>query len=84
MNNKNNNNMKLQDYLQMNSRFTRMEKSIDVWSIDYNLEKLLPLIKDGFDYDDIAQFILVRWDNFVHGGRLDELLEQDKLQKGEK
>jgi len=84
MNTKNNNNMKLQDYLQMNSRFTRMEKSIDVWSIDYNLEKLLPLIKDGFDYDDIAQFILVRWDNFVHGGRLDELLEQDKLQKGEK
>ena len=38
----------------------------------------------GFDYDDITDFLLIRWDNFVHGGRLDELIEQDKVQKGEK
>jgi hypothetical protein len=49
--------MKLQDYLDMNSKFTRMEKSIDVWAVDYSMEKLVPLVEDGFEYDDIANFI---------------------------
>ena len=55
--------MKLQDYLQMNARFTRMEKSVDLWAIDYALEKLTPL---------------------VDGGKLDQILEENKNQKGEK
>lgn len=76
--------MKLQDYLQMNARFTRMEKSVDLWAIDYALEKLTPLVEDGFDYDDIANFLLTRFDNFVHGGKLDQILEENKNQKGEK
>lgn len=76
--------MKLQDYIQMNSKFTRMNNLVDVWAIDYQMEKLKPLIDAGFDYDDIADFLLVRFDEFVHGGKLDELLEQDKVQKGEK
>lgn len=79
-----NNNMKLQDYITMNSKFTRMSNLVDLWSVDYHFEKLKPLIDAGFDYDDITDFLLIRWDNFVHGGRLDELLEQDKVQKGEK
>lgn len=74
-----NNNMKLQDYIKMNSKFTRMNNLVDLWAIDYQMEKLKPLVDDGFDYDDIAELLLVRWDNFVHGGKLDELLEQDKL-----
>lgn len=76
--------MKLQDYIKMNSKFTRMNNLVDLWAIDYQLEKLKPLIDDGFDYDDIADFLLVRWDNFVHGGKLDELLEQDALAKTQK
>lgn len=75
--------MKLQDYIEMNSRFTRMQNSVDLWAIDYSLEKLKPLVDDGYDYDDIAQFLLVRWDNFVHGGKLDELIERDKQNKNE-
>jgi hypothetical protein len=70
--------MKLQDYLNMNSKFTRMEKSIDVWAVDYSMEKLVPLVEDGFEYDDIANFILTRWDNFVQSGKLDEVLERNK------
>jgi hypothetical protein len=70
--------MKLQDYLDMNSKFTRMEKSIDVWAVDYSMEKLVPLVEDGFEYDDIANFILTRWDNFVQSGKLDEVLERNK------
>lgn len=75
--------MKLQEYIEMNSRFTRMQNSVDLWAIDYSLEKLKPLVDDGYDYDDIAQFLLVRWDNFVHGGKLDELIERDKQNKNE-
>ena len=78
-----NNNMKLQEYIEMNSRFTRMQNSVDLWAIDYSLEKLKPLVDDGYDYDDIAQFLLVRWDNFVHGGKLDELIERDKQNNNE-
>ena len=75
--------MKLQDYIEMNSRFTRMQNSVDLWALDYSLEKLRPLVDDGYDYDDIAQFLLVRWDNFVHGGKLDELIEKDKQNNNE-
>lgn len=75
--------MKLQDYIEMNSRFTRMQNSVDLWALDYSLEKLKPLVDDGYDYDDIAQFLLVRWDNFVHGGKLDELIEKDKQNNNE-
>lgn len=75
--------MKLQDYIEMNSKFTRMQNSVDLWAIDYSLEKLKPLVDDGYDYDDIAQFLLVRWDNFVHGGKLDELIERDKQNNNE-
>lgn len=74
--------MKLQDYLTMNSKFAKMEKTIDLWSIDYAMEKLTPLVEDGFEYDDIANFILTRWDKFVQGGKLDQILEENK--KGEK
>lgn len=70
--------MKLQDYLTMNARFKRIEKIVDTWAIDYALEKLKPAIDDGFDYDDIANFLLTRWDEFVQGGRLDELIEKEK------
>ena len=76
--------MKLQDYLNMNAKFQRMNNLVDTWSIDYSIEKLKPLVDAGFEHDDIANFILTRWDNFAHGGKLDELLEQDKLQKGVK
>ena len=70
--------MKLQDYITMNTKFTRMNNLVDSWAIDYQFEKLLPLVNDGYDYDDIVEFLQVRFDNFVHGGKLDELLEQQK------
>lgn len=71
--------MELQDYLQLNKRFTRMEQLVDVWAIDYQMEKLVPLVEHGFEYEDILNFIQTRFDKFVHGGKLDEILEQNKL-----
>lgn len=70
--------MKLQDYLLLNSRMKRIEKLVDTWQIDYALEKLKPAIDDGFEYEDIQNFLLIRFDEFIQGGKLDELIEQDK------
>lgn len=70
--------MKLQDYLTLNAKMKRIEKLVDVWQIDYALEKLKPAIDDGFEYEDIANFLLIRFDEFVQGGKLDELIERDK------
>ena len=70
--------MKLQDYLIMNARMKRIEKTVDTWAIDYALEKLKPAIDDGFEYEDIANFLLTRWDEFVQGGKLDEMIEKEK------
>mgnify|MGYP000647852107 FL=1 len=70
--------MKLQDYLTINAKMKRIEKLVDTWQIDYALEKLKPAIDDGFEYEDIANFLLTRFDEFVQGGKLDELIERDK------
>jgi hypothetical protein len=70
--------MKLQDYLTLNSKMKRIEKLVDTWQIDYALEKLKPAIDDGFEYEDIQNFLLIRFEEFVQGGKLDELIERDK------
>jgi hypothetical protein len=41
-------------------------------------EKLKPAIDDGFEYEDIQNFLLIRFDEFIQGGKLDELIERDK------
>lgn len=70
--------MKLQDYLLLNAKMKRIEKLVDTWQIDYALEKLKPAIDDGFEYEDIQNFLLTRFDEFIQGGKLDELIERDK------
>lgn len=70
--------MKLQDYLLLNAKMKRIEKLVDTWQIDYALEKLKPAIDDGFEYEDIQNFLLIRFDEFIQGGKLDELIERDK------
>jgi len=70
--------MKLQDYLTLNAKMKRIENLVDTWQIDYALERLKPAIDDGFEYEDIANFLLIRFDEFVQGGKLDELIERDK------
>lgn len=70
--------MKLQDYLLLNEKMKRIEKLVDTWQIDYALEKLKPAIDDGFEYEDIQNFLLIRFDEFIQGGKLDELIERDK------
>jgi len=70
--------MKLQDYLTLNAKMKRIEKLVDTWQIDYAFERLKPAIDDGFEYEDIQNFLLIRFDEFIQGGKLDELIERDK------
>ena len=44
------NNMKLQDYLDKHNKIRSMEEKVDGWAIEYQLEKLLPLIKAGIRF----------------------------------
>jgi len=77
MNNKNNN-MKLQDYLDKHNKLKSMEGILDSWAIEYQIEKFLPLIKAGYDFQDIIDYFAIKLNDFVQHGRLDELLKEDK------
>ena len=50
-----NKNDKLQNYIDFQKKFNRMHELVDNWAIDYNIEKLKPLIDDGFDGNDIIE-----------------------------
>ena len=77
------NNMKLQDYLDKHNKIQSMNSKIDEWSLNYQFEKLVPLIEAGYDFQDIIDFFAVKFSDFVHNGRLDEILKERKTE-GEK
>ncbi|MGD1836924.1 MAG: hypothetical protein ACPKPY_02550 [Nitrososphaeraceae archaeon] len=69
MNNKINNNMNknnnLQTYLDLQNKFDRMKTLVDEWAIDYQIEKLKPLLDDGFDGNDIIEYFTVRLIKYI-------------------
>ena len=75
--------MKLQDYLEKHNKIQSMANKIDGWSLNYQFEKMVPLVEAGYDFQDIIDFFAVKFSDFVHGGRLDEILEERKV-TGEK
>ena len=60
--NKNNN---LQNYLDLQNKFDRMKTLVDEWAIDYQIEKLKPLLDDGFDGNDIIEYFTVRLIKYI-------------------
>lgn len=72
------NNMKLQDYLDKHNKLKSMDGILDSWAIEYQIEKFLPLIKAGYDFQDIIDYFAIKLNDFVQHGRLDELLKEDK------
>ena len=69
-------NKQLENYLELERKFRLMGNVADTWTVDYTMEKLIPLVHAGFDYDDITNFLISRWHAFVHGSKFDELLEK--------
>ena len=59
---KNNN---LQTYIDLQNKFNRMKTLIDEWAIDYQIEKLKPLLDDGFDGNDIIEFFTVKLIDYI-------------------
>ena len=55
----------LENYLDYQRKFNRMESIIDSWAVEYNLEKFKPLIDDGFSNEDIIEYFAVKLDKFT-------------------
>jgi hypothetical protein len=60
-----NKNDKLQNYIDFQNKFNRMKSLVDDWAIDYNIEKLKPLLDDGFDGNDIIEYFTVRLIDYI-------------------
>ena len=58
-------NTKLESYLEIKQKHDRMQSIVDVWTIDYNIEKLKPLLDDGFDGNDIIEYFTIRLIDFI-------------------
>lgn len=69
----------LENYLDYQRKFNRIESMIDSWAIEYNLEKFKPLIDDGFSNEDIIEYFAVKLDKFT-----DEYLLEIKKPKSVK
>ena len=60
-----NKNANLQNYIDLQNKFKRIESLIDIWAIEYHLEKFKPLIDDGFEADDIIQYFTVKLIDYI-------------------
>ena len=58
-------NTKLENYLEIKQKYERMHMLIDVWAIDYNIEKMEPLLDDGFDGNDIIEYFTIRLIDYI-------------------
>jgi len=68
-------NKQLENYLELERKFRLMGNIADIWTVDYTMQKLIPLVHAGFDHDDITNFLISRWHAFANGSKFDELLE---------
>lgn len=60
-----NKNEKLQNYITLQNKFSRMNDIIGNWSIEYAIEKFKPLIDDGFDGNDIIEYFTVNLIDYI-------------------
>ena len=58
-------NTKLENYLEIKQKHERMQSLVDVWVIDYNIEKMKPLLDDGFDGNDIIEYFTIRLIDYI-------------------
>ena len=56
---------KLENYLELKRKHERMRGLVDDWAIDYNIEKLKPLLDDGFEGNDLIEYFTVRLIDYI-------------------
>lgn len=58
-------NTKLENYLEVKQKHDRMRGLVDDWAFDYNIEKLKPLLDDGFEGNDLIEYFTVRLIDYI-------------------
>jgi len=58
-------NKNLENYLDYNRKFARMQELVSKWEIEYSVEKMKPLIDDGFAFEDIVEYFQVTLNDFM-------------------
>ena len=56
---------KLENYLELKRKHERMRGLVDDWAFDYNIEKLKPLLDDGFEGNDLIEYFTVRLIDYI-------------------
>lgn len=56
---------KLENYLELKRKHERMRSLIDFWAIDHNIEKLKPLLDDGFEDKDLIEYFTIRLIDYI-------------------
>ena len=60
-----NKNDKLQNYIDFQKKFKRMNDLLPEWQVEYSIEKFKPLIDDGFDGNDIIEYFTVKLIDYI-------------------
>ncbi len=56
---------KLENYLEFKKKHERMRDIVDDWAFDYNIEKLKPLLDDGFEDNDLIEYFTIRLIDYI-------------------
>ena len=60
-----NRNDKLQNYINFQKKFSRMNDLVSEWQVEYAVEKFKPLMDDGFDGNDIIEYFTVKLIDYI-------------------
>lgn len=60
-----NKNDKLQNYIDFQNKFKRMNDLLPEWQVEYSIEKFKPLIDDGFNGNDIIEYFTVKLIDYI-------------------
>ena len=60
-----NKNEKLQNYITLQNKFSKMNDIVGNWQIEYVVEKFKPLMDDGFDGNDIIEYFTVNLIDYI-------------------
>ena len=72
-----NKNDKLQNYIDFQNKFKRMNNLVSEWQAEYAVEKFKPLIDDGFDGNDIIEYFTVRLIDYIENTYKPTKLDKD-------
>ena len=60
-----NENEKLQNYINFQKKFNRINNIVSEWQVEYAVEKFKPLMDDGFDGNDIIEYFTVKLIDYI-------------------